>query len=82
MVDRRLPDADLPDLLLEIAAKTGFIDGFAHQHQRRAHLSELQMSICAVLVGQACNVGYAPLIDENVPALREVRLKYGARPSA
>ena len=27
-VDRHLPDADLPDLLLEITAKTGFIDGF------------------------------------------------------
>jgi TnpA family transposase len=78
-VDRRLPDADLPDLLLEIAAKTGFIDGFAHEHERRAHLSDLPTSICAVLVAQACNVGYAPLVDETIPALREARLKYVAR---
>ena len=78
-VERRLPDADLPDLLLEIAAKTGFIDGFTHQRESRANLSELQTSICAVLVAQACNVGYAPLVDETVPALREPRLKYVAR---
>lgn len=66
-VAQRLPDADLPDLLLEIAAKTGFLDGFAHEHEARAHLSDLQTSICAVLVAQACNVGYAPLVDETVP---------------
>jgi TnpA family transposase len=78
-VDRRLPDADLPDLLLEIAAKTGFIDGFTHEHEPRARLSDLQTSICAVLVAQACNVGYAPLVDETIPALREARLKYVAR---
>ncbi len=78
-VAQRLPDADLPDLLLEIAAKTGFLDGFAHEHEARAHLSDLQTSICAVLVAQACNVGYAPLVDETVPALRLARLKYVAR---
>ena len=78
-VARRLPDADLPDLLLEIAAKTGFIDGFVHEHEPHARLSELEMSICAVLVAQACNVGYAPLVDETVPALREARLNYVAR---
>jgi TnpA family transposase len=78
-VDRRLPDADLPDLLLEIAAKTGFIDGFTHEHEPGAQLSDLQTSICAVLLAQACNVDYAPLVDETVPALREARLKYVAR---
>jgi TnpA family transposase len=78
-VDRRLPDADLPDLLLEIAAKTGFIDGFSREHEPRTHLSDLPTSICAVLVAQACNVGYAPLVDETIPALREARLKYVAR---
>jgi len=78
-VDERLPDADLPDLLLEIAAKTGFIDGFTHDHEPHALLSDLQTSICAVLVAQACNVGYAPLVNEAVPALREARLKYVAR---
>jgi hypothetical protein len=78
-VDRHLPDADLPDLLLEIIAKTGFIDGFTHQHEPRARLADLQTSLCAVLVAQGCNVGYSALVDETIPALREARLKYVAR---
>ena len=77
-VDRHLPDADLPDLLLEITAKTGFIDGFTHQHEPRARLADLQTSLCAVLVAQGCNVGYSALVDETIPAL-EARLKYVAR---
>ena len=78
-INQRLPDADLPDLLLEIATKTGFLDGFTHEHEPNARLSDLNISICAVLVAQACNVGYQPLIDESIPALREARLKYVAR---
>ena len=37
------------------------------------------MSIIAVLIAQACDVGYKPLVDENVPALHVERLKYVAR---
>ena len=37
------------------------------------------MSIIAVLIAQACNVGYKPLVDEKIPALRLERLKYVAR---
>ena len=77
-INQRLPDADLPDLLLEIATKTGFLDGFTHQHDHHARLSDLNISVCAVLVAQACNVGYQPLIDESIPS-REARLKYVAR---
>src|SRR5215207_9076851 len=77
-VDRHLPDADLPDLLLEITAKTGLIDGFTHQHEPRARLADLQTSLCAVLVAQGCNVGYSALVDETIPAL-EARPKYVAR---
>jgi TnpA family transposase len=32
-----------------------------------------------VLVAQACNVGYTPLVDESNPALREARLRYVAQ---
>jgi Tn3 transposase DDE domain len=64
---------------VRLAASRCFIDGFTHQHEPRAQLSDLQTSICAVLVAQACNVGYAPLVDETIPALREARVKYVAR---
>jgi TnpA family transposase len=32
-----------------------------------------------VLVAQACNVGYGPLVDESNPALREARLRHVAQ---
>jgi TnpA family transposase len=37
------------------------------------------VSIIALLIPQACNVGYKPLVDDSVPALRLERLKYTAR---
>ena len=78
-VDTLLPAADLPDLVLEIAAKTGFIDAFTNDEQPDARLEGLTTSLCAVLVAQACNVGYTPLMDESNPALREARLRYVAQ---
>lgn len=78
-VDALLPAADLPDLVLEIAAKTGFIDAFTNDQEPGANLDELATSLCAVLVAQACNVGYKPLVDESNPALREARLRYVAQ---
>jgi Tn3 transposase DDE domain len=74
-----VPDAELPDLLLEIAARTSFMDGFTHDREPNAQLADLHVSICAVLIAQACNVGYRPLVNENIPALREERLKWVAR---
>ena len=73
-----LPDAELPDLLLEIAARTSFMDGFTHEREPNAQLGDLHISICAVLIAQACNVGYRPLVNESIPALREERLKWVA----
>ena len=78
-VDALMPAADLPELVLEIAAKTGFIDGFTNDQEPGAKLGDLATSLCAVLVAQACNVGYKPLVDESNPALREARLRYVAQ---
>jgi TnpA family transposase len=50
-----------------------------HEREPSARLSDLEASIIAVLIAQARNVGYKPLVDENVPALRLERLKYVAR---
>ncbi len=78
-VDALMPAADLPDLVLEIAAKTGFIDAFTNDQEPGAQLADLHTSLCAVLVAQVCNVGYKPLVDESNPALREARLRYVAQ---
>ena len=78
-IDAMLPDVDLPELLLEIATRTRFITAFTHEREPSARLSDLEVSIIAVLIAQACNVGYKPLVDEKIPALRLERLKYVAR---
>ena len=78
-IDAMLPDVDLPELLLEIATRTRFTAAFTHEREPSARLSDLEVSIIAVLIAQACNVGYKPLVDEKIPALRLERLKYVAR---
>ena len=72
-----MPPADLPDLVLEIAAKTEFLHAFTNDHEPNAQLRDLEI-ILAVLVAHACNVGYRPLVDDSNPALRE-RLRYVAQ---
>jgi hypothetical protein len=78
-IDAMLPDVELPELLLEIATRTRFTTAFTHEREPSARLSDLEVSIIAVLIAQACNVGYKPLVDEKIPALRLERLKYVAR---
>ena len=56
-VDALMPPADLPDLVFEIAAKTEFLRAFTNDHEPNAQLHDLDISLCAVLVAQACNVG-------------------------
>jgi Tn3 transposase DDE domain len=75
-VQRRLPRAELPEILLEIAARTGFSNEFTHISERDSRASELVTSICAVLVAQACNTGTGPLERNDVPALRRSRLSW------
>jgi Tn3 transposase DDE domain len=69
-----MPPADLPDLVLEIAAKTEFLQAFTNDHEPNAQLHDVEISPRAVLVAQACNVGYRPLVDDSNPALRESRI--------
>lgn len=48
-----LPDAELPDLLLEIATRTRFAEVFTHEREPNAQLQDLGISIIAVLIAQA-----------------------------
>jgi TnpA family transposase len=74
-----IPDTELPDLLLEIAARTRFLEAFTHEREPSAQLQDLDISIIAVLIAQACNVGWTPLVNERIPALRADRLRWVAR---
>jgi TnpA family transposase len=75
-VARRLPMVDLPELLLEIQARTGFGSEFFHISESRSRLDDLPTSICAVLIAEACNVGLTPMVRKGIPALERDRLLY------
>jgi TnpA family transposase len=79
MVGERLPEVDLPDVLLEIAARTGFHDAFTHLGERDAKVDGFTTSLCAVLVAEACNIGLEPLLQPEDPALRRARLSWVAQ---
>ena len=71
-----LPRVDLPELILEVAARTGFTDAFTHVSERTARASDLNISLCAVLLAEACNTGLEPLIRGDMPALKRDRLSW------
>lgn len=72
----RLPEVDLPEILLEISARTGFTDAYTHLTERSSRAKDLTTSLCAVLLAEACNTGPEPLIRDDVPALRRERLAW------
>ena len=71
-----MPHVDLPEILLEVAARTGFASAFAHVSERNARADNFATSLCAVLLGDACNTGLEPLIRSDMPALRRDRLSW------
>ena len=73
-VKAKLPRADLPEIVLEIATRTAFINAFSHINEGNARADELLTSICAVLLSEACNTGPEPFTREDVPALKRDRL--------
>jgi TnpA family transposase len=71
-----LPRVDLPDLLLEVHGWTGFLDEYTHVGERGPRMDGLTVSVAALLVAEACNVGLTPVTDPNNPALTRGRLSH------
>lgn len=71
-----LPRADLPEILLEIHLRTGFADEFIHLSESGPRVQDLALSVCAVLLAEACNIGLEPLIRKDNPALSRDRLSW------
>ncbi len=72
----RLPRIDLPDLLLEVAGWTGFPAEFTHVTEGASRATDLPLSVCAVLIAEACNIGLEPLVHPAQPALTRARLSW------
>nr|WP_172692149.1 Tn3 family transposase [Raoultella ornithinolytica] len=75
-VRQLLPPVDLTELLLEIDARTGFTREFSHVSESGARAQDLHISLCAVMLAEACNIGLEPLIKHNIPALTRHRLSW------
>jgi hypothetical protein len=71
-----LPRVDLPEALLEIQARTGFAGEFTHISEGAARVTDLAVSLCAVLLAEACNIGLEPLVRPDTPALTRGRLAW------
>jgi TnpA family transposase len=72
----RLPRIDLPELLLEIHTRTGFAHAFTHISESDARVADLPVSLCAVLLAEACNIGLEPVVHPALPALTRSRLSW------
>jgi TnpA family transposase len=75
-IDRLLPQVDLAEVLLEVHARTGFADEFTPIGSDAARMPDLAISVCAVLLAAACNIGIEPLVRPDIPALARRRLDY------
>jgi len=71
-----LSRVDLPDLLLEVAGWTGFPTEFTHVSEGASRAEDLHLSVCGVLVAEACNIGLEPLVQPRQPALTRARLSW------
>jgi TnpA family transposase len=69
-----LPRVDLPKILLEVHSWTGFLHAYTHIGQSGSRMRDLPVSVAAVLIAQACNVGLTPVVAEGHPALTRDRL--------
>lgn len=74
LVDAKLPRVDLPEVIMEIAARTGFVEEFVHINGNEPRVPDLEISVCALLVAEACNTGIEPIVRNDIPALRRGRL--------
>jgi hypothetical protein len=75
-VARMLPQVDLPEVLLEVHGWTGCLDEFTHLSESGVRMEDLALSVAAVLIAEACNIGLRPVSKAGVPALTRDRLSH------
>ena len=76
MIGDLLPSSGFNGVAAQINAHTGFADEFFRAGEASARVDDLPVSISAVLMAEACNIGLEPLIESNVPALTRHRLNW------
>lgn len=76
LISKRLPRIELPELILEVAERTGFTKALTHISEKSARAEDIDISLCAVLMAEACNTGLEPLVQPDVQALTRDRLSW------
>ena len=76
LTGRMMPHVDLPELLLEVHARTGFLTEFTAAAGAGPRMADLEVSVAAVLIAEACNIGFKPVTRPGVPALTRARLSH------
>ena len=71
-----MPRVDLAEVLLEVQRRTGFADACIPLGPQTTRMPDLALSVCAVLLAEACNIGLEPLVRADVPALTRRRLEW------
>lgn len=71
-----LPRFELPELLLEVNEWTGFMDAYVHVSGAPARMSEMPVTIAALLIADGCKVGLTPVLDPGRAALSKARLSH------
>jgi len=62
--------------ILEVADWTEFPAEFTHVSEGTSRAEDLHLSVCAVLVAEACNIGLEPLVEPGRAALTRARLSW------
>jgi TnpA family transposase len=75
-VQELLPRVDIPTILFEVNSWTGFFDCFTHINGGNSRMSDMDISICAIMVARACNIGFNPVVCKGIPALEYDRLTW------
>lgn len=71
-----LPKLDLPELILEMHARTGMMNEFTHLSEQNASVKGFPTTVAAVLIAEACNIGLEALVSESLSALSSARLSW------
>ncbi|MGL4087074.1 Tn3 family transposase, partial [Escherichia coli] len=75
-IQQLLPKIDLTDLLLEVNQQLNLTQLFNHLNDKDTKMKDLDISLLAVLLSEACNIGFSPVSKNSIDSLKYDRLIY------
>ena len=75
-VRQLMPSVELSDLLLEVNQRLKLTQNFYSLSEASSRMEDLDISIMAVLLAEACNIGLTSVSKESIECLKLERLSY------